>query len=71
MVPKIGDTISFVSSAAPAAINAVVVDIKVDQRYPEYGNWIWLEYKAKGRKKKCRIPEGNLAAYQLVIVSAI
>ena len=68
VTPKIGDTVSFDSSANVST--AVVVDILVDQKYPEYGNWIWVVYKENGRKKKCRLPENNLAAYNFKIISS-
>lgn len=63
MIPSIGDKISINSDN----ISGVVVDIKSDPKSGINTDWIWIEYRAKGRKKKCRIPMCNLDAYNPVI----
>lgn len=66
MVPNIGDKI-----AINSGIEGVIVDICPDPKLAKASgidtNWIWIEYKEKGRKKQCRIPECNLAAYNPII----
>jgi len=66
MTPNIGDHITINGN-----LSGIVFDICDDPKYNAKHSidtrWIWIEYKEKGRKKRTRIPECNLAAYNPVI----
>jgi hypothetical protein len=70
MIPKIGDSISINSGEVVGTIIDICSDSKTAKVQGIDTNWIWIEYKQKGRKKRCRIPECNLSAYNPVIIPA-
>lgn len=67
MLIAVGDKISINSGE----ISGIVVDIapcpKTAGLQGIDTNWIWIEYKLNGRKKRTRIPECNLEQFYPII----
>jgi hypothetical protein len=62
----IGDKISINSSDNVGTIVDICPDTKISEKHGIDTNWIWIEEKRNGRKRRYRIPESNLAAYEPV-----